>query len=325
MQSRSRNKWNWLGVVLDVFMLLLTIVDLFWLMFDALYTNRTIQHFIDPIFPFYKAIHLDFFFYDGIIVSIFIVEFLGRWLTAIFKKAYGKWFFYPFVHWYDVLGCFPTSSFRILRLFRMIGLTYRLHKWKVIDLNNYAVYNTLRYYYRIALEEVSDRIVLRVLEETKEEIQRGVSLSKTVAQEILQPRQMELAQIISAALQKGLQEKYPQYQKLLQKHLKGTVEKIIETNTEVQKMERIPIVGSQLSKTLSSATGEIVFGVIDKLIQDLSAEENKEMLCFILDSILDVLLQQYMIDDSELTNNIVLESIDIIMKRVEVKQWKKQV
>lgn len=322
--NNIRGKWNWIGVLVDIFMLFLTIGDLTWLMFDALYTNQTVQGFIDPIFPFYNAVHLNFYVYDGIIVTIFIAEFFGKWLFAILKKQYDKWFFYPFVNWYDVLGCFPTSTFRILRLFRIIGLTYRLHKWQVIDLNNYALYKTLTHYYTIAIEEISDRVVIRVLTEAKEEVQRGESLAKIISKEVLQPRRTELAKILTQVIQKGLQEKYPQYQKLLQKHLQSTVEKIVKNNEEVKQLERVPIVGTQLNRALSSATSEITFGVIDTLIKDASAPENQEMCCVILDSVLDVLLTQHYLQDDELADEILMESIDLIIQRVNVKQWKKR-
>lgn len=313
---------QWLSVVTDLLMLGLTIFDLFWLMFDALYTMHTIKALIHPIFPFYEAIHKDFYVYDGFIVSIFIAEFLSRWLVAIYQKSYDKWFFYPFIHWYDVLGCFPTGSFRILRLFRIIGLTYRLHQWKVIDLNNYALFQTLKHYYNIAIEEVSDRVVIKVLQQAKNEIQRGEPISEALLQQVVQPRQEEIARILSQIFQDGIREKYPHYQKLLQKHITYTVQQTINHNPEVQQLERIPLVGNSIQSTLNSATSEIVFGVIDRLILDFSASDNHHMIALIIESIMDVFLQHPALQNSELSNSLILDSIDLIVKRVQIKQWK---
>lgn len=313
---------NWLYVIVGVFMLSLTIFDLIWLMFDALYTTQSIQNLIDPIFPFYKTIHSDFYFYDGIIVSIFITEFLIRWSIAIWKKLYDKWFFYPFIHWYDVLGCFPTSSFRILRLFRIIGLTYRLHQWGVIDLKNYAIFNTGVHYYNIIIEEISDRVVVKVLTEAKEEIRRGQPLSDAIAQQILQPKKSELALLISQVIQEGIRKKYPQYRTLLRKHILKNVQDAVRNNAEVKQLERIPLIGNQIQTALHTATSEIVFGVIDRLIQDASDSDSEEMMSLILESILEVLLEQQTIKESALATEIILESIDLIVDRVNIKQWK---
>lgn len=313
---------NWLSVITDLLMLGLTIFDLAWLMFDALYSTQTVKNLVDPILPFYQSIHEDFYFYDGIIVSIFILEFSIRWLLAIQQKTYAKWFFYPFVHWYDVLGCFPTSSFRILRLFRIIGLTYRLHHWKVVDLNNYALFTTLGYYYNIAIEEISDRVVIKVLSEAKNEINRGQPLNEAILKEVVQPRQAVLAKLVSTSLQEGIQAKYPQYQKLLEKYVIKTVENTVINNPEVQQIKRIPLVGAPIQNALNTATSQIVFGVVDQLITDLSNKENQAMVSLVTESILEVFLQQQSSKSTELTNEIIIESIDLIVKRVEIKRWK---
>ena len=77
-------------------MLWLTVLDLCWLMFDAAYSTQTIRHFVDAYSPFdYSPIHQDFYFYDSFIVTIFIVEFVGRWAYAIHRQQYGKCFFIP--------------------------------------------------------------------------------------------------------------------------------------------------------------------------------------------------------------------------------------
>jgi hypothetical protein len=313
---------NWLSVLTDLLMLGLTIFDLAWLMFDALYSMHTIKALVDPILPFYQSINEEFYFYDGIIVSIFILEFSIRWLVSIQQKAYSKWFFYPFIHWYDVLGCFPTSSFRILRLFRVIGLTYRLHRWQVINLNDYVLFTTLVHYYNIAIEEISDLLVVKILSQAKDGIHRGKPLNEAILKEVIQPRQTELAQLISANLQKGLEKKYPQYQKLLKKHVIKTVEKTVINNPEVQQIKRIPVVGAQIQSALNTATSQIVFGVVDQLILDFSAKENQAMVALITESVLEVLLQHQSSQSTNLTNEMLVESIDLIVKRVQIKQWK---
>lgn len=315
---------NWFGVIIDILMLILTGVDLIWLMFDALYTNKAIQNFVDPILPFYKEIHNNFYVYDGLIVSIFMGEFLLRWVMAILQKRHAKWFFYPVVHWYDVLGCFPTSSFRILRLFRVIGLVYRLHKWKVIDLNNYTFYKTLVHYYNIIIEEISDRVVITVLSEAKEEIKRGQPLSDAIAEQIIRPQKTAMAQAIGEIIQEGIRAKYPQYQKLLQKHITQTVQEVVRNNQDVKQLERIPLVGTHLHETLHTATSEIVFGVLDRLIQDAASAESEAVWSVLIDSIIDVLLQQQSSPNKDFGNEIVLQTIDLIVNRVKVKQWKAQ-
>ncbi|MEZ5021997.1 MAG: hypothetical protein R2728_01825 [Chitinophagales bacterium] len=77
-----------------------------------------------------------FLYYDLVFVGIFVLELSVRWTIAIFRNTYAKWFFYPFIHWYDVLGCIPLSSFRALRLLRVFSMFYRLNRLGIIDMRS---------------------------------------------------------------------------------------------------------------------------------------------------------------------------------------------
>src|SRR5690606_42147929 len=48
-------------------------------------------------------------------VSVYLTEFSIRWLVAIARRTHERWFYFPFVHWYDLLGCIPVGSFRWLQ------------------------------------------------------------------------------------------------------------------------------------------------------------------------------------------------------------------
>ncbi|MGH1335755.1 MAG: hypothetical protein ACRBFS_06470 [Aureispira sp.] len=314
---------NWLGIILDIAMLALTIFDLCWLMFDALYNMPTVQKLVDPIFPFYQQIHEDFYFYDGLIVTIFLSELLTRWAFSIYKSTYERWFFYPFIHWYDVLGCFPTGSFRILRLFRIVGLIYRLHRWQVIDLNNYVLFITLGKYYNIGIEEISDRVIIQVLHRAKEKVSIDDPLPDAIIEKVIQPHQQEIAQIVSQTVQNTLGKQYPQYRTLLQRYVVQTVQDTVTNNEEVRQIGRIPIVGTPLEKTLHQATSQIVFGVIDRLIKDAADPKNAATIAILVNSILEVLTKQQL-QQTNLGKNLALDTIDLIIERVRVKNWKQK-
>lgn len=319
---RLKGPLNWLGVFLDVFMLSLTIFDLFWLMFDALYNMTTVQKLVDPILPFYKNVHEDFYFYDGVIVSIFIAELLFRWAVSIYEKKYERWFYYPFIHWYDLLGCFPTSSFRILRLFRIIGLIYKLHRWEVINLNNYALFLTLARYYNIGIEEISDRVVIQVLHQTKEKIAHGDAFFEAVGNQVIKPQQQAIAAIVTNSIQKTLSQQYPQYRPLLEQYITETVGQRVQNNEEIRQLGRIPVVGKQVERTIYNATSQIVFAVVDQLISDASNPEHEKTLSIIIDSLFEILLQQELYH-TEIGKEVILDSIDLIIDRVKVKNWKR--
>ncbi len=321
--SRLKGFLNWLGVLLDIFMLGLTIFDLLWLMFDALYNMATVKKLVDPLLPFYQSVHEEFYFYDCVIISVFIAELLFRWTISIYERKYERWFYYPFIHWHDLLGCVPTSSFRILRLFRIIGLIYKLHRWDVIDLNNYSLFLTLARYYNIGIEEISDRVVIQVLNQTKEKIEHGDAFFEAVGNEVIKPQQQAIAAVVADSIQRTLAEQYPKYRPLLENYLLETVGSRVQNNDEIRQLGRIPMVGRQVERTIYNATSQIVFGVIDQLILDASNPEHEKTLSVIIDSLLEVLLQQELYH-TDIGKDVILDSIDLIIDRVRVKNWKRQ-
>jgi len=100
--------------VLDALMLLLLVINLLWLTFDSLYATALVSDFLTQQMPSfadaYNPIHKNFLFYDLIFVSIFLSEFTVRWVHAVYAHTYRRWYFYPFIHWYDLLGCVPASG-----------------------------------------------------------------------------------------------------------------------------------------------------------------------------------------------------------------------
>ncbi|MCH2045281.1 MAG: ion transporter [Saprospiraceae bacterium] len=315
---------NWFSLVVDLLMIGLIIFDLLWLMFDSIFTVKSFQEPILKVLPWYRDIHDDFLKYDGIIVSIFIAELLIRWVISVSKKEYAKWFFFPFAHWYDVLGCIPTSSFRILRLLRFYGLLYRLHKWDVINLNDYYLYRLFLKYYNIIVEEVADRVVIRVLSETKSELEEGVPITNALVKDVFSPKKEKIIHWMSAEVQKGILEKYHLYREDLESYIRETVCGSVVGNREVKRLKQIPLLGGQIETTLNKAVSGIVFGVVDQIFQDLGQAngEDSRLIEIIVEGVFDLLVREENFTKEALPTELITESIDLIIRRVNVKKWK---
>jgi len=137
--SKLKNERGLLLLVVDLLMILLVIVNLFYIVVEWHFSFELVRNLLKTHLPAFhdwydSTLHRNFLLYDIWFVSVFVIEFLIRWFFAIYHKRYHKWFFYPFLHWYDVLGCIPLGSFRFLRIFRVASMVLRLHKMEVIDL-----------------------------------------------------------------------------------------------------------------------------------------------------------------------------------------------
>ena len=124
---RNSHETPWL--ILDLVMLGLLFINLAWLIFDALYATNFVYHQLGVHFPAvidaYDPIHKNFLLVDLVFIGIFFTEFCFRWAVAIIRKEHLRWYFFPFLHWYDLVGLIPTGGtrlFRFLRIFIRTGI-----------------------------------------------------------------------------------------------------------------------------------------------------------------------------------------------------------
>ena len=179
--------------LIDLLMVLLVIVNLSWIIFDAFFTVSWFYASLNYLLPSFtqlyaNKVHPNFFEYDLIFVGIFILELLIRWGVAIHQHTYHRWFFYPFAHWYDVIGCIPIGSLRFLRILRVISIIYRLQKLGIIDIKNNPLYPLIEKYINIVVEEISDRVVVNVLNGVQREVIGGNPIVGKINEEVIQPR-----------------------------------------------------------------------------------------------------------------------------------------
>jgi len=154
---------------MDLTMLLLVALNLMYLFFGFLFQFDVISASINYILPkFYvwynENVFPHIFLYDLIFVGIYIAELLFRWIRSIYRKKYDKWWFYPFVHWYDVIMCIPIiDGFNLFGIVRVFGLVYRLQRLGVFDLTKTFVFKKSALVSEVLVEEVADRVIAKMI------------------------------------------------------------------------------------------------------------------------------------------------------------------
>ena len=130
LSNLQKDKVSTAQVIADIGILILVLINLTFILFNFLFSAELVQGFLktylNAFYIFYNTyIFSNFALIDLVFVGIFITDIVVRWAIAIYLNTYHRWFFYPFIHWYDVLGCIPSfRSFRVLRLFAVL---YKLH------------------------------------------------------------------------------------------------------------------------------------------------------------------------------------------------------
>lgn len=317
-------------IIIDLLMIFIVIINLNLIVFDWIFAYPAVQDLLHKFLPtfyhyYYTHIHLNFMTIDLYFVTIYLVELAIRWIFAIKDRLYHRWFFYPFIHWYDVLGCIPVGEFRFLRILRVVSILFRLQKLEIIDMTKSYLFKSAAKYMNILVEEVSDRVVVNVLENIQDEIREGTPVSERVITEVIMPQKTHLVEWLSNRLQMVSADAHQAYKDDIKIYVEKRIAEAVEHNKEIKDIGLIPIVGGMISKNLERAIGDIVFSVVNGIIQDLASAGNKGIVEDLTDLTLDTLLEQGKDDNvNNMVKEMVLQSIEIVKDQVKVKKWKEK-
>ena len=319
-----------LGLVVDVTMVVLIIANLALIIIDWGFANVVVQEqlkaYAPAVYTWYdETIHQHFIFYDLIFVSIFVVEILVRWGLAIYRQRYHRWFFYPFVHWYDVLGCIPVSSLRSLRLLRVIAMIPKMQRIGLFDLRKTYLYQKFEKYRDIVIEEISDRVTVRIIEGIQKEIRGSQDVTARIADEVIAPQREALIEAITHRLQEATAVAYSSQQDDFHDYLDDVIADAVKQNKEISTIASLPGLGRPVARLLEQAISDIVFSVVDRMVADVASLENDRVIAEVTSISSDALLNpKYDKRLNRLARSLVLQSLDVVKDHVQIQQWKKE-
>ncbi|HVK99987.1 MAG TPA: hypothetical protein VM553_09250 [Dongiaceae bacterium] len=313
-------------LLIDFLMLGLVILNLTWLVFDSLFASRLVRKFLEwlsaDFTQFYaENVHTNFVVYDLFFVAIFLSEFLMRWVVAIHRKTYHRWFFFPFIHWYDLIGCIPVASFRWLRLLRIISIIYRLQKYQIIDVSDWYIVRFAKKYFNIMLEELSDKIVINVLDGVQEEIAVGTPVVERIIQQVVVPNKSLLVDWIVSRINEVSDDVYQPRRMDIKVYLDEVIANSIAKDSKVVVLEKLPVIGDAIADVIESTVSDVVFNVVDRLISDVGHEDTETWVREVTDLIVARLLQPNE-DFQAISRNMLIEIIEVVKDEVRIQRWK---
>ncbi|MCS4156594.1 hypothetical protein [Salinibacter ruber] len=317
-----------LGLVVDVVMMALIVANLALLIVDWGFASPIVQtqmeNYVPALYTWYdQTIHQHFLLYDLAFVSIFVVEILVRWGLAIYRQRYHRWFFYPFVHWYDVLGCIPVGSLRSLRLLRLVAMIPKLQRTGLVDLRETYFYRTFEKYRDIVLEEISDRVTVRIIEGLQEEIRTSQEVTTRIGREVIAPQREALIEAVTHRLQEATAVAYDHQQDDFHEYLDGVIEDAVQRNREIGTLAALPGVGRPVASLLENAISDIVFNVVDRMVTDVCSFDNDQAITQVTSISADALMSpKYDRRLNQLAQSVVLQSLDVIKDHVQIRRWK---
>lgn len=320
--SRLKSSHEGPWIIIDLLMLALLIINLIWLLFDGLFATQAFKSILasmsTDLVTGYASIHENFVLYDLAFVAVFLTEFCVRWVASVVRKTYVRWYFFPFIHWYDLIGCIPLGGARIFRFLRIFSIFYRLQKYQIIDLRNTAVYRFIIFYYDVLVEELSDRIVVKVLSDAQKDIAAGSPLIDDISQQVLASRLPILTQWLSSVMVHiGESIEHNDHGESVRSHVQKSVGKAVRGNSQVSTLKLVPILGSTIEKTLEQSVTDIVTQSIINLMKDITPEKIDD---FVEHGIGRFSSEDHMLDQEVLL--IVNECLELVKQHVSQQRWK---
>ncbi|MDV2469927.1 preprotein translocase subunit SecA [Acinetobacter chinensis] len=312
-------------LIYDIFMVFIIVFNLFCLATNFFLMSNIGSWFfhaihLPAVLDFYKEhLHPWVITTEAWFIIFLIAELLIRWTIAIVQKHHRRWFFFPFIHWYEILAIVP--HLRFLRLFRAGVIAYRLYEmgYQVVPP---SIQKRALFYYSIVMEELSDRVVLTVLDGVKHELATS-STHKKIIHDLVDHHRVMFAQVLTEILQEALATELKKQQYNISTNVGNIVNQAIEDTPELTQLLRlIPIVGSRIEQQIQSIGQRLGENITEGLIAPFvagSPQQPNAAYTLIADRVSNLSIDNAALE--QLVESVVYESLDAIRAQVKVKQW----
>jgi hypothetical protein len=213
------------------------------------------------------------------------------------------------------------GGFRWLRILRVISLLHRLQRTGIIDLRYTWLGLTVLKYYRIVVEEVSDRVVINVLDGVQREVRQGTPLIHRIESEVLAPRRDELVDFIASRLVGIIARTHSEWREGLGGYLSQLTDDAVARTPSGARLAAIPVAGPRALALLGDTVRELGVALTDQLVEDLTNPANRDT----LDSLIDGVIRHAAGDRDQLDRLIretLIDILDQVKAQVAVQNWK---
>lgn len=307
-------------LILGVIVLSLSMLGLDYLLMGSV--SQTVAHWLgwtSSLEVYRNVWHAYVAPIDQWITLLLIGELALRWVLAMYTKQYHRWFFFPFAHWYEVLGCIPT--FRALRLLRVVAIGYKLYQLG-INLVPQSLIRSGKFYYELILEEISDRIILHVIGGVEAELKTSAAHT-TFITNLLEKNRDLIGQALIEVITSGIAPLLLANEHHLKNSIGNAVQAALKNTSEINTLIKlVPIVGKQIDKQVQGIAHTLGENITSEVLKPFTHPEtgNNQLVAMLATSVSQMRFNSPALET--LIESIVFESINLIRQQVAVQQWK---
>jgi hypothetical protein len=259
--------------------------------------------------------HDRFWLLDLPFLTLFWIEFLVRWIGAVRKRRYKRWFFFPFFFWYDLLGLVPIVYFRPFRLLRIVSVYMRLRRSQLSKVGDDCISRAVAYVANIITEEVSDMVSLRLLNEYQQELRDGTHLR--VFDRTVGARRDEINQVLASQIREVLtnQDNLAHFRELLRLNLEHAV-------AHSEALHSVPLPSAVLRPVVRAVGQVLLDTILETIAGTVDSEQGQEVTQALVTSVVDQLLTgPGLAELDSLGKEIGIDIFEQMKETVAVKKW----
>jgi hypothetical protein len=180
------------------------------------------------------------------------------------------------------------------------------------------VYRFTMFYYDVFVEELSDRIVVKVVSDAQKDIAAGSPLIEDISQQVIASRLPILTQWLSSVMVHiGDSIEHNDHGESVRSHVQRSVGKAVRGNSQVSILKLVPVLGPKIEKTLEQSVTDIVTQSLINLLKDITPEKIGD---FIEHGLGRFSSEDHMLDQEVLL--IVNECLELVKHHVSQQRWK---
>ena len=256
-----------------------------------------------------------FWLLDLPFLLLFATEFFARWLLAIRRRTHAKWFMFPILYWYDLLGIIPYTQFRFFRLFRLASIYVRLRSSTHTAVGEDFVSRTVAYVSNIITEEISDMVAIRILSGYQAGVRDRIHVS--IVRRTLDPRRQHVRDAVLDAVRRALASGTieDEVRDLLSIALEQAIER-------TQALQSIPL-PKRILKPLAHGIGEALFdALVETLTVTLDSERGRVVAEQIVDQSIEGIIESLFEGELDLLiQDLTVNVLEEIKREVAIKRW----
>lgn len=327
--NTSSDKANKIKVSHDILMLGLLMIDLTLIFVDGVLMSALIANiatwvgFDTTLHTYYTQHHEALATIGGVFTLFWITELTVRWIIAIVNHTYHRWFFFPFVHWYEVLACFP--ALRALRLLRAVVIIKRLHKIGIKVIPQSWV-KSARFYCGVILEELSDRVILTAINNIREQI-KGSKPHEKLIQDAINKNRIVFENAILEILRAELSPKlslafHGQMADQLSSDISLAVEQALIDTPELKKyLKLVPVAGNLIENQITAIGKNMAKNITISINSHLFHEKTLDALMVqIAKGVANVDTNHPALQ--ELISRAAEDMLNAFEQQIKIQQWK---